>query len=632
MSRAAEQLHVAQPALSRQIAALERELGVALLVRHAKGVTPTLAGEAVSRGAQELLAKLSQAIDSAEAARDGRRGRVVLGAMLAAIAAGLPGAVAETLRLDRPDIDLVIQDFDPPEIVEQVLEGGVDAAVSFSGDVPDPRLHSASLWKEALEHACVPAHHPLGTRRRVTVPDLGELPLIIPQRSFSAAFIGTILSALRRLGLRSPLLVLDGDLRAAHLAVASGRGWIPLARARASAPPPGTAAIPLHDFLIHVDAVALWRRGERRPVVRTVLEAVLVAARRHPAQCVPADPPLPPGTVSRGPARRLPGFLPPGLEVRHLRALLEVAATQTIGRAAERLGVTQPALSRQLKELEDMLALPLLQRSARGASLAPAGASLAADCPAVLQALDRLVRETTRARRGMEGRCVIGAVATAAASDLLGRVLVACASRHPHLRIAIEELETPRQPRSLERGDIDLGLAHAYPVLPSDASLRRELVYEDRLVAALLSADHDLATRKRLQAAELAGVPFLFMARNFHPAFHDRALAALQALGLSPRRDATYDGLQVVWSLAAQGKGWALGFRSHLKRPPAGTVAIPIAGLDLPWGLDLLWRKAEPSAAVRSVVHVIRERAGFASSPRRRSGPRRREAPAKRTA
>jgi len=607
LSRAAERLHVAQPGLSRQMQDLERTLGVALLVRHAKGVTPTVAGEAVARGATELLDRLSGAIHRAEEVRDGRRGRVVVGAMLAAIAAGLPAAVAEALRADRPDIDLVIQDLDPPDIVEHVIDGALDAAISFSGTRPDPRLHTAALWHEALAHACVSGRHPLASRRRLSVPDLGELPLIIPQRSFSAAFIRTILSALGRLGLRSPMLVLDGDLRAAHIAVASGRGWIPLARARAIAPPPGTVAIPLNGFLIHVDAVALWRRGEHRPVIRTVLEAVFAAARRHPAQCVAGDPPLPPQTVGRGASRRTPGLVPMGLEVRHLRALLEVAATQTIGRAAARLGVTQPALSRQLKELEDMLALPLLERSPRGVALAPAGASLAAECPAVLQSLDRLVRETTRARRGMEGRCALGAVATAAASELLGRVLVVCTSRHPHLHIAIEDMETPRQPGALERGDIDLGLAHAYPALPAETSLRRERVYEDRLVAALLSASHPLARRKRLQASDLADVPLLFMARAFHPPFYDRAMAALRAIGLVPRVDATYDGLQVVWSLAAQGKGWAFGFRSHVRRPPAGTVAIPVAGLDLPWGLDLLQRRGEPSPAVRSVVKVIRE-------------------------
>ncbi len=271
-----------------------------------------------------------------------------------------------------------------------------------------------------------------------------------------------------------------------------------------------------------------------------------------------------------------------------------------------------------------MIGQGLLERSARGAALTPAGASLARDCPALLQSLDRLVRETRRARRGEEGRCVVGAVATVAASELLGRVLVACAASHPHVQVTIEDLATPRQPRALSRGDIDLGIAHAYPVLPSEHGLVHERVYEDRLQAALLSPEHRLARKRRLAASDLADVPLLFMDRSFHPLFYDRAMAQLRAIGLAPRVDATYDGLQAVWALAAQGKGWAFGFRSHLKRPPSGTVAIPITGFDLPWGLDLLRRRGEPSPAVRSVIEVVRHVARPAAGvgPKRLPSPR----------
>jgi len=613
LSRAASSLGVAQPALTRQVHALEHELGVALLDRHARGVAPTYAGQVFVGGAVELLEALGQTLDRADAVCEGRRGRVAMGAMLAPIAAGIPGAVVEQLRRERPDITVVVHDFDPLDLVEQVLDGSLDVAITMR-DTFDPRLGMAALWQEPLDHVCLPADHPLAARASLTVPELGELPLEFPQRAFSPAFVESLLALLRASGLRSPLRVTEGNLRTAHLEIAAGRGWLPMSRTRAAAPPVGTAAVPLSDFRTDVDAVVLWRRDEHRPVVRTVLEAVLAVTRRHPASVPPGDVPLPPAAAPTRRPRRPPGFLPPGLNVRHLRALLEVAAEQTIGRAARRLGVTQPALSRQLRELEDMLALPLLERSARGVSLAPAGAALAGDCPGVLRSLDRLVRETRRARRGMQGHCVVGAVATVAASELLGRLLVACANRHPHLHITIEDVATPAQTVALERGEIDLGLAHAYPVLPTPA-LRHQRVYEDRLQAALVSTSHPLAGRKRLAAGDLAGVPLLFMDRGFHPLFHDRLMQALGALGLTPRVDSTYDGLQVVWSLAAQGKGWAFGFRSHLKRPPAGTVAVPIAGLDVPWGLDLLRRKVEPSLAVRSVAQVIREVARARTPP-----------------
>jgi len=619
LSRAAERLHVAQPGLSRQMRELERELGVALLERHPKGVALTLAGEALSRGAAELLASLRQAIDRAQAVGEGRRGRVVLAAPLAAIASGVPASLAEELRRDHPEIELAVQDFEPPQGAGQVRDGRADLAISFA-DALDPSLVAQPLWGEMVDHACVPAGHALGSRRSLTVPQLGELALIIPQRVLSPLLTKALLGALHDAGLRSPLTVLDGDLGDAHLAVASTGGWLVMTRSRSPAPPAGTVAVPLDGFSFPLTLIVVWHRAERRPAVRTVLEKLFEVVRRRPGQCVPAEPRLPEGRVPGGRRRRSIGFLPPGLELRHLRALLAVAGARTIGRAAEHLGVTQPALSRQLRELEDMLALPLLERSARGVALTPAGTSLAGDSPALLQSLDRIVRDTSRARRGMEGRCVIGAVATAAASELLGRVLVTCASRHPHLHVVIEEMATPHQARALGRGDIDLGLAHAYPVLPAPEGLAHEHVVEDRLQAALLSPDHPLAGRKRLRATDLADVPFLFMARSFHPGFHDRAIDALEALGLTPLVDATYDGLQAVWALAAQGKGWALGFRSHLKRPPAGTVAIPVVGLDLPWGLDLLRRKAEPSPAVRSVIRVMREVARGSAAPRRRPG------------
>jgi DNA-binding transcriptional LysR family regulator len=101
-------------------------------------------------------------------------------------------------------------------------------------------------------------------------------------------------------------------------------------------------------------------------------------------------------------------------------------------------------------------------------------------------------------------------------------------------------------------------------------------------------------------------VPFLFMERSFHPAFYDRIMSALQGIGLEPRVEGSYDGLRAVWALAAQGKGWCLGFRSQAVFPPSGTVAVPIGGFDVPWGITLIRRKTEPGAAVRAVLDVLK--------------------------
>jgi DNA-binding transcriptional LysR family regulator len=333
-------------------------------------------------------------------------------------------------------------------------------------------------------------------------------------------------------------------------------------------------------------------------------------AREYPDSEVPAATAVAPAPRP-GRARRPPGTVPPAVELRHLRALLTVATALTIGRAAERLGITQPALSRQLRELEHATGITLLERSARGVALTPAGVSLTEDSKALLAAADRLLRETTRARRGSEGRCVIGAVATAASSELLARVTEGCGARHPEIQIVVQEMATPAQREALARADIDLGLAHAFPTTGEGhtpaGSIVATRVQEDRLETALLAASHPFSGRRSIDARELADLPFLFMERGFHPGFYDRLHAEFARLGLRPRVDATYDGLQAVWAIAAQGKGWAVGFRSQLARPPLGTAAVRIRGFSLPFGLDLLSRRGESSHAVRAVARLFRE-------------------------
>ncbi|HEX4633317.1 MAG TPA: LysR family transcriptional regulator, partial [Gemmatimonadales bacterium] len=462
LSRAAVRAHLAQPALSRQIHELERELGVSLLERHSKGVTPTAAGQAFARGAANLLVTLGFAIARAEATSEGRRGRVSIGAMLTIIAAGIPAVVEERLHQEDPEITIAVEDLDPPDTVEQVRAGTIDIALAMAA-AEDPDLLSEPLWDEYLDHVILPHGHPLAGRRRLKLTELGDYPLIIPQRALSPGVLDEIMAVLRKGGLRSPLLVVDVGLRDGHLAVSAGRGWSLIGRARSVSPPQGTSVVALADAAPKVRAAAIWRRDDKRPVLRRVLERIIDAVRDHPHACLRREPHLPPFPPARKTRQAPLGSVPALMEIRHLRALLEVAAAQTIGRAAVRLGVTQPALSRQLKELEHAIGLQLLERTARGVHLTPAGNSLAGECPGILAGLEQIVLDTTRARRGMEGRCVIGAVATLTTGELLTRVLTDVAQRHPHVHVVIEEVSTPLQAPAIVRGDIDVGLAHAHP-------------------------------------------------------------------------------------------------------------------------------------------------------------------------
>ena len=607
LTLAAKRAHVAQPALSRAMQDLEKELGVKLLERHTRGVSPTLAGVAFAAGAARLLEEAGTALDRADAVAAGRRGRLVMGAMLSAIATGIPGEAEDLLRRHHPEVTLVLKDSDPPDITEGILDGTFDLIIAVeSGASPAP-LVSEPLWADSVDQALVPARHPLAKQPLLDIQDLAGLPFILPQRTMAPGWWQTLLADLQKLGLRSPLLVIDGGLRDTHIAVAAGRGWAAIGRSRATgALPQGTVAVPVAGLETTLVGVVTWRKNDHRPVLRTTIEAVLEAARQRPNHRVRGEPALPSVALPRVKTRRPRGSLPTAIEVRHLRALLAVAATQTIGRAAERLGITQPALSRQLGELEHACGLSLMDRSARGIQLTAAGSAFAGDCPALLLELERILLDTTRARRGMEGRCVIAAVPTATTGEILSRLIAATADQHPHLHLVIEEMATPFQVEAIGRGEIDLGLAHSYPALDRTGDLKLDLLQDDRVDSALVSATGPLARKKRLAARDLADVPFLFMERSFHPAFYDRIMSALRTIGLDPRVGGTYDGLRAVWSLAAQGKGWCLGFRSQASHPPSGTVLIPITGFDVPWGITLIRRKTERGEAVRAVLDVLK--------------------------
>src|SRR6185436_2628465 len=87
--------------------------------------------------------------------------------------------------------------------------------------------------------------------------------------------------------------------------------------------------------------------------------------------------------------------------------------------------------------------------------------------------------------------------------------------------------------------------------------------------------------------------------------FYDAIFGALNGAGLRPRVDAEYDGLATIWTLAAQGLGWTLGWQSHREEPPPGCIAIPLEGVSLDWGGELVYRKDESRAPVLATVDAI---------------------------
>jgi DNA-binding transcriptional LysR family regulator len=230
------------------------------------------------------------------------------------------------------------------------------------------------------------------------------------------------------------------------------------------------------------------------------------------------------------------------LETRELRYFVAVAEELHFGRAAERLGMAQPPLSRAIQQLERRLGVCLLERNRRGVALTDAGQVLLSEGRATLDAATAAARRTRRAGgadnpRGARNRLVL-AVKTAAVHELLQKLLDAYAAQPDAAEVEVLQCRMSDQEARLRDSSADVALMHV-PFNSLAGFDSEELMTEGQL--AVLPAGHPLATRKTLSMADISDLPDLPPARwprhgiyapGPGPEIHDQTqLAQLVALG-----------------------------------------------------------------------------------------------------
>ena len=304
------------------------------------------------------------------------------------------------------------------------------------------------------------------------------------------------------------------------------------------------------------------------------------------------------------------------MELRHLRYFVAVAEELHFGRAAERLRIAQPPLSRQIADLERELGTPLFSRVKRRIQLTHAGRAFLKEARLTLAQADRAFRTAQRAARGEVGRLRVGFVEAATYSGILPDVLAFFRQHVPNVGLELFELSSLQQTEALREGRIEVGILHSPP---HDAKqwLQVERVLADPMVAALPQG-HRLASLESVPLTELAPEPFLLFRRPTGPGLYDRIIAACQAAGFSPRVAQEAGQVQTLVGLVSAGMGVALvpGSFAELRRP--GLVYRPVTGLAVDMGTWLAWRANDDSPVrerfVTALRAVARLRSGVGSS------------------
>lgn len=267
-TQAAEDLLVAQPALSQTIRQLERELGVSLFDRHSRGVTLTAPGEVLLRGAERTLRELEVAVDEVRSYVGQVTGRVRVGAWQS-MEVRLPELLAE-FRRAHPAVDVVINEIVSDAMLEAVRVGTLDLAMVVDRE----HANMSGLDRDAFitepYDLAVARTHSLAQRRSIRLEELAEEPFVMHRPG--SAVRDQVLRACSNSGFHPRIALETGEMSAARAFVAAGLGVTILPRSSLLSPGPDVHLVSLRPALRRTSVLVWPRTGPRSAAARCFLE------------------------------------------------------------------------------------------------------------------------------------------------------------------------------------------------------------------------------------------------------------------------------------------------------------------------------------------------------------------------
>lgn len=300
------------------------------------------------------------------------------------------------------------------------------------------------------------------------------------------------------------------------------------------------------------------------------------------------------------------------LDIRQLRHFVTVADTLHFGRAAERLGMTQPPLSQSIMTLERELGAPLFARTKRSVALTPFGAEWLPRVRAALDGVNALPEIANQLRDGSAGRLELSFVSTADYS-ILPLLVRRYASLYPNVDITLTEATSNVQIAHLLEGRGHVGLV----IPPPNAALPRQLSYlplvTEPLVAAVPDnwiADGTLSLlADRLAPDSVVSAPLIIFPRQSAPAFHDLVTGYYTAHGGQARIAQEAIQMQTIISLVSAGMGIALVPASLRNLARTGVRYVDLAGTAPILETGITWRTGDTTPTIERFVSIAREMA-----------------------
>jgi DNA-binding transcriptional LysR family regulator len=262
------------------------------------------------------------------------------------------------------------------------------------------------------------------------------------------------------------------------------------------------------------------------------------------------------------------------MELRQIRSFLSVAETLHFGRTAALIHISQPALSLQIRALEEEIGVRLLERNRRKTTLTEAGVAFRKEAAAALSQLDIAIRKSRLAANGKLGFLRIGFIFTAG-FEIVPGIVRQFRSLNPEVELSLRSIPTATQLRMLETGSLDVGFLRL--PIGEHPALEVLTVHREPFVV-VVPRSHQLAKSKKVRLREVSGESFVTYERSYAPGFHDLILGMLRDAGIVPHISQTAAEIATVISLVDAQMGITILPASAAKHCVASVVACDIAG------------------------------------------------------
>ena len=291
------------------------------------------------------------------------------------------------------------------------------------------------------------------------------------------------------------------------------------------------------------------------------------------------------------------------MELRHLRYFVGVGEEEHFGRAANRLHVAQPPLSRQIQDLERELGFPLFDRLPRGVRLTAAGRMFLNDARRILLDVDEAKRRAERIALGKAGTLRIGITTAISWHGLVVNAFREFRRRQPDVELVLHHLNSVHQVEAVVSDRLDVGFAAA--VTPWHKELEHRQFALDRMVLAVPKG-HPLTKRQRIRLRDLRNMPFIWFHRWVNPAFYDHMMESCARGGLSAPhvvQEAT-DRDTVLGCVQCQiGVAWVT--ESTRRHCPRDVALLPVVDMDVRLPFNVIWTKDNASPLLQKFLAQV---------------------------